>query len=136
MSASQYGSIAVQGLYNAETAFTSTITTTSTTDVVITGMTVTPPAGTYLVVFSTWMTNTTGNQPATISIYSGGVQKASSIMTIIPFSGAVGSVNDGVSVATNGIVSVNGTQAIAIEWHTAGGTASAHNGTMDIVKIG
>jgi hypothetical protein len=136
MSQSPYGSISVQGLYNAEVSFTSTITTTSTTDVVMTGITITPPAGTYLVEFSTWMTNTTGNQPATISIYAGGVQKASSAMTIIPFSGAVGSVNDGVSVSTNGIVTVNGTQAIAIEWHTAGGTASAHNGTMDIIKIG
>jgi hypothetical protein len=133
---SQLGSISVQGLYNSEVSFTSTITTTSTTDVLLTGMTITPPAGTYFVAFATWMTNTTGNQAATISIYAGGTQKASSIMTIIPFSGAVGSVNDGVSVATNGIVTVNGTQAIAIEWHTAGGTASAHNGTLDIIKIG
>jgi hypothetical protein len=130
------GSISVQGLYNQEASFTSTITTTSTTDVVMTGMTITPPAGTYFVDFGTWMTNTTGNQTATISIYSGGVQKASSVTTIIPFSGAIGSVNDGVAVSTNGIVTVNGTQAIAIEWHTAGGTASAHNGTMDIMKIG
>lgn len=133
---SQYGSIAVQGLYNNEISFTSTITTTSTTDVVLTGMTITPPAGIYFVSFSTWMTNTTGNQTATVSIYAGGSQKASSAMTIIPFSGAVGSINGGVSVATNGIVTVNGAQAIAIEWHTAGGTASAHNGTFDIIKIG
>lgn len=131
------GAISPQGLYNEEVSFTSTITTTSTSDVVMTGMTfATPPAGTYLVLFSTWMTNTTGNQLATISIYAGGVQKASSIMTLVPFSGAVGGVNDGTPVSTHGFVTVNGAQAVSIEWHTAGGTASAHNGTLDIVKIG
>jgi hypothetical protein len=122
-------------LTSEEVSFTSTITTTSTTAVVMTGMTMTPVAGTYLVWFSTWMTNTTGNQTATISIYSGGVQKASSVMTIIPFSGAVGSVNDGVAVSTQGSVIVNGSQAIAIYWKTAAGTASAHNGTMNILRV-
>lgn len=133
---SPYGSIAVQGLFNSEMSFTSTITTTSSSDVLITGMTITPPAGTYFAIFGTWLTNTTGNQPATISIYVGGVQKASSIVTIVPFSGAVGSVNDGLAVSTHGIVVVNGSQAITIEWHTGGGTVSAHNGTFDVIKIG
>jgi hypothetical protein len=131
-----YASFISQGLYNQEVSFTSTITTTSATDVVMTGMTITPPAGTYFVDFGTWLTNTTGNQTCTISIYTGGVQKASSVITMVPFSGAVGGVNDGLAVGTNGIVTVNGSQAIAIEWHTAGGTVSAHNGTMDILKIG
>jgi hypothetical protein len=131
-----YVSIISQGLYNVEETFTSAITTTSTTDVVMTGMTITPPAGTYFVSFVTWVTNTTGNSQATVSIYSGGVQKASSVVKGAPFTGAVGGANDGMPLATHGIVTVNGSQAIAIEWHTASGTLSAANGTLDILKIG
>lgn len=133
---SPLGSISVQGLYNSELGFSSNITTTSATDVVITGMTVTPPAGTYLVIFSTWLTHSTGNATVTISIYSGGTQSANTIRTTLPFTGAVGGANNGVGLSTNGIVTVNGAQAIATEWHTSAATATAHNGSMDILKIG
>lgn len=133
---SPYGSISVQGLYNSEVGFSSNITTTSSTDVVMTGMTITPPAGTYLVIFSTWLTHSNGNATVTMSIYAGGVQSTNTIRTTTPFEGAIGSANNGKEAGTNGIVSVNGAQAIALEWHTSTGTATAHNGAMDIVKIG
>lgn len=131
-----YGSINPQGLYNQEVNFTSTITTTSGTDAVLTGMTITPPAGIYFVCFSTWLTHSTGNATVTISIYSGGVQSASTIRTTVPFTGAVGGANNGMGLATNGIVIVNGAQAITLEWHTSGATATAHNGNLDILKVG
>lgn len=124
-----------QGLTSVETAFSSTITTTSTSDVVLTGMTTTPASGTYLVVFSSWFTHSNGNDTVTVSIYSGGVQSAGTIRTTVPFTGAVGGANNGMEAGTNGIVTVNGSQAIAIEWHTNSGTATAHNGTMDVVRL-
>lgn len=133
---SQYGAISQQGLYNTEVAFSSNITTTSTTDVVITGMTITPPAGTYMAVFGTWFTHSNGNATVNLSVYAGGVQSTGSIRVVMPFSGSLGAANNGMPSGTNAIVTVNGSQAIAIEWHTSTGTATAHNGTMDIIKIG
>lgn len=132
----QYGSIAVQGLFNSDLVFSSNITTTSATDVVMTGMTATPPGGTYLVIFSTWLTHSTGNATVTISVYAGGVQQADSIRTTTPFCGAVGAANNGIGHSTNNIVTVSGSQAIALEWHTSTGTATAHNGTFNLIKIG
>lgn len=123
------------GITSGELNWSSAITTTSTTSVVITGMTTTPVSGTYQVIFSTWVTNTTGNQQATISIFVGGVQNASSIRKTLPFNGALGSVNDGALLATNAQVTVNGSQAIAIEWSTSGGTLSSTNGTFNWFRL-
>lgn len=118
-----------------EVGFSSNITTTSASDVVITGMTITPSAGTYMVWFSTWLTHSVGNATVTISIYSGGVQAATTVRTTLPFTGAVGGANNGTAIATNGQVTVNGSQAITIEWHTSTSTATAHAGTMDILRV-
>ncbi len=136
MSQSAYGSISAQGLYNQEVSFTSTITTTSTSDVLLTGMTITPPAGTYLVLFSTWLTQSTGNDVVTMSIYAGGSQIAASVRSAIPFVGALSAVTQDMPLSTNGIITVNGSQAIAINWHVNGGTGSAHTGTLDVLKVG
>jgi hypothetical protein len=133
---STYGYITTQGLYNSEASFSSNITTTSATDVVLTGMTITPPAGTYFVTFSTWLTHSTGNATVTISLYVGGTQNAGTIRTTVPFTGAIGGANNGMGISTNGIVTVDGSQAIALEWHTSASTATAHNGTLDILKVG
>lgn len=129
------GGLLASGITSAETTFTSVLTTTSTTDVLLTGMTTTPAAGTYLVIFSTWLTHSQGNQSITMSIYVGGAQKADSIRAAIPFVGALSAITQDMPLATNGIVTVNGSQAIAIEWHTTAGTATAHNGTLNIVRL-
>lgn len=134
LSVSATGKVAT-GITNVETEFNANITTTSATDVLLTGMTTTPAAGTYLVVFSTWLTHSNGNATVTISVYIGGVQSAGTIRTTVPFTGAVGGVNGGMGLSTNGIVTVSGAQAITLEWHTSTGTATAHNGTMDIVRL-
>lgn len=119
-----------------ELNFSTNITTTSTSSTnVMTGMTTTPLAGTYLVWFSTWLTHSNGNDTVTISILVGGVQKTDSIRTTTPFSGAIGAANNGIGHSTNGLVSVNGSQALAIQWNTNAGTATAHAGTMDILRI-
>jgi hypothetical protein len=134
LSVSSTGKVAT-GITNVETAFSSTITTTSATDVVMTGMTTTPAAGTYLVVFSSWFTHSNGNATVTFSIYAGASQSAGSIRTTTPFEGSIGSANNGKEAGTNAIVTVNGSQAIALEWHTSAATATAHDGTMDVVRL-
>lgn len=133
---SQYASIMPQGIPNTEVSFSANITTASTTDVVLTGMTITPAAGTYLVLFSTWLTHSTGNASVTMSIYSGGVQKAASSTSAIPFEGSIGSITQDMPLGMNGVVTVNGAQAIAIEWRTSLGTATAHSGILNILRIG
>lgn len=117
-----------------ETSFTSNITTTSATDVLITGMTTTPAlAGTYLVIFSAWFTHSNGNATVTFSIYSNAVQSAGTIRTMMPFTGSVGGANNGMAGSTNGLVTIAASQVIQVEWHTSTGTVTAHDGTMDVI---
>jgi hypothetical protein len=123
------------GITNVETAFSSNITTTSASAVVMTGMTTTPVSGTYLVVFSAWFTHSNGNATVTYSIDVAGSANVGSSRTVIPFTGAVGGANNGLEAGTNAIVTVNGSQAISIDWQTSTGTATAHAGTMDVVRL-
>lgn len=114
------------------------ITTTSTASpptAVMTGLTETPAAGTYGVTFSGWFTNTTGNQTTTICIAIAGTCQTASEITFVPFSGAVGGVNDGTAASTGDFVTVNGSQAIAMVWNAAGGTATAKAGVMMIWRV-
>lgn len=126
----------IQAPVATEVAFSSNITTTSTTDVVLTGMTITPISGTYLVMFSTWLTASAASNVHTMSIYVNGVQNAGSIRAAIPFSSASLAATQDIPLSTNAIVTVNGSQAIDIRWRTSAGTATAHNGTLDILKVG
>lgn len=126
------------GISNTEASATSATTTTSTANPptsVMSGMTITPVSGTYLVIFSGWMTESNGNAPVTINIIVGGTSKADSIRTFLPFTGAVGGANDGMQVGTNGVVTVNGSQAIAIGWSVTGGTATANQRTLNILRV-
>jgi hypothetical protein len=125
----------VSGITNSEVSATSAATTTSTTDVLMTTMTITPVAGTYLVVFSGWFTQSAGGDQIIFSIYVGGTQKADSIRNIQPFSSSAFGANQNTAAATNGIVTVNGSQAIAIEWHVSAGTGTVTNRTLDIVRL-
>lgn len=125
----------ISGITATEVGFSANITTTSTSDVLLTGMTITPVAGTYMVWFSTWLTHSNGNDTITMSIYSGGVQKADSIRVAIPFVGALSAITQDMPLATHGLVTVNGSQAITLEWHTNAGTATAHNGTLNILRV-
>ena len=104
-----------------------TTTTTSTSDVLMSGMTVTPEAGTYLVFFTGSIQHSSG-AVTTISIYAGG----SYVMRR--------TVNS--SNATNRMgfscvakVTVNGSQAIEGKWKTASGTATAYERGLHTLKV-
>lgn len=120
---------------------TDDITTQSTTDIVATGMTLTPPSGTYLVWFSgsNMVTNDDGVADASnyVSIYSGGVQVSSSeqlsrdgittgkvVLSTFPFN----------CVAE---VIVNGSQAIEGRWRTSDSfnTGTMHQRNLTILKV-
>lgn len=104
---------------------TATITTSSNTDVVATGMTLTPPAGTYLVWFSgSAKPDTTVGGNVFMSIYAGGVQIPSSEENLqgaqAPFA----------SVAK---VTVDGTQTIEGRWRVDIGTATMKQRNLTIL---
>jgi hypothetical protein len=123
------------GINFNEITSTSNVTTTSASDVAFTGITYTPVAGTWQCIFSTWLTHSSGNATITMSYYIGGVQNAASVRTIIPFVGALSAITQDIPITMHGIFAVNGSQAIAIEWHTSTGTATAHQQTFDCLRI-
>lgn len=116
---------------------TSSATTTSGTDAVMTGMTLTPIAGTYIAIFTGVIQQNSAGQSITISIYVGGTQDATSIMDSAPFAG--GTLTSGsasVPFVTQGVYTLNGSQAIAIEWHVSGGTGTVFQRKLTLIKIG
>jgi hypothetical protein len=123
------------GVSNTEVNSTTAATTTSTTDVLMTGMTITPVAGTYLVFFSCWVTNTVGLSNVVISIYVGATQKADSLRQCEPGSSGLTSGSQNMCLATNGVVTVNGSQAITIQWHVQSGTGTVTNRTLNILRV-
>lgn len=123
------------GISFLEVTATAVVTTTSTADVLMTTMTETPAAGTWLVNFSTWCSHSNGNDTITMSLYFNGTQKTDSVRTLIPFDGAVGAITQDMPVSINAIVAANGTNPVQIEWHTNGGTATCTQRTLDMVRI-
>ncbi len=113
----------------------SNVTTTSTTDVLMTGMTITPAAGTYQVNFVTSVTHGTADASVSISIYSGGSILAASTMLAIPkVSSSFGApVAATLNHTTMGEVTVNGAQAIEIRWKTSAGTATSVSNRMLLI---
>lgn len=106
-------------------------TTTSVTDVLVAGMTLTPAAGTYLVTFSTSGVNSgNGASRMFFSIYVNGVQVAHSEREF----GISGGGN--VAVYTNAVVTVNGAQAIEARWRAVAGTNTAHERSLTLIRVG
>jgi hypothetical protein len=110
------------------------ITTTSTTYVLATGMTITPPAGTYMVWFSSSLGSDTNNAQMWASIYSGGTQVSGSERELMR-GAAQGNVSIGFCCVAR--VTVNGSQAIEGRWRvTASSTGTMENGrTLAIIKV-
>lgn len=125
----------VSGLTSTEVSATADATTTSTTDVLMTSMTITPAAGTYKIAFSTCVDHSAQSVAVVMSIYIGGTLQAESVRAPVPRFNALGANSLNPCVSINGIEVVNGSQAIEIRWKTASGTATAHQRTLDIVRL-
>lgn len=126
-------------IVNYQATATDDITTTSTTDVVATGMTLTPPAGTYLVWFSGSVeaSNSDDANAAFVSIYSNGVQIQSSEQIASKSQSGFVYPYPFNCVAK---VTVNGSQAIEGRWrelnNTNGQEATMHQRNLTILKVG
>lgn len=111
--------------YTDSVSASGNITTTSTSDVLATGMTLTPPSGTYMVFFQTSLSHGSNGGSAYANIYAGGSLVANSE---IQFKRS--SQNMIVPSSINGILTtVNGSQAIEARWRVNSGT-----GTMNIYR--
>lgn len=126
----------VSGTSNTEVSATATTTTNSGTDALMNSMTITPVSGTYLVWFSTDLNSPTAGAVISLSYYIGGSQKADSLRKVMPFAGGTLTVgNQRIGVALNGVVTVNGSQAIEVRWSTSAGTMTAAARTMNILRV-
>lgn len=102
--------------------------TTSTTDVVVSGMTMTPGAGDYVVWFSSSVENSAGTDDQFVSLYLDGTQLAHTERQATVDSSIPGSP---FPVATHAFLSgVTAGQAIDVRWRTTGGTATMHERTL------
>lgn len=133
---SGYVTISTPPIQTTIVSSATSITTTSGTDAVMTGMTVTPIAGTYFVIF-------TGNVQMNLagdfifnSIYMGGTQDTTSILQFAPFAGGTLTAGQAsVPITNQGVYTVNGSQAIDIRWHVSGGTGTSTNRKMTLLRI-
>lgn len=120
-------------IQNASASQTASDTTTSLTDVLMVGMTLSSaslPAGDYLVNFNSSMLNSgNGAERNYCSIYVGGVQVAASEIRVGIAGGAV------VPVAIGAKVTVNGSQNIEIYWRVIAGTGTVYQRTLRAMQV-
>lgn len=109
----------------------------STTDVLVTGMTITPPAGIYKVDFNSSINMSTANATYGCAVYVGGtiVSETDRAMQVGQIS--FGTFTPGtLAITTGGIVTVNGSQAIEIRARRSAGTTTIQKRTMVITRVG
>lgn len=112
---------------------TADTTTTSTTDVLVSGMTLTPAAGTYLVSFTGSVEVSSAGATTFPSIYAGGTQEAASEREIQRTGFFGGLISQ--AFACVALVTVNGSQAIEGRIRTTAGTATIHERTLAIIEV-
>lgn len=123
-------------LVASEVSATANDTTTSSTDSPLNSMTITPAAGTYMVWFGTTITSNSAGAAISISLYVGGAQKADSLRKITPLDGGLGSSGSSRGTSDiNALVTVNGSQALVVQWSISSGTATCGPRTMNILRI-
>lgn len=93
---------------------TSTLTVATSTDTLLPGMTLSPPAGLYQILFSTDVNSAVGGAAISVSIYIGGAQVVSTLRKVVPCpTGLLGgagrdcvAINDHLTVTTGQAVEV------------------------------
>lgn len=116
-----------------EASVATTTTTTSATDVLMNSMTITPPAGTYLAMFSSTLESSNNSSTIFASIYAGGVKNNNSERFTQPRVNAFLDIPNVLS--TQAEVTVNGAQAIEVRWRRTAGTATANARSLNLTRI-
>lgn len=123
-------------LLAVEVTDTANATTTSATPTLLTSMTTTPAAGTYLVWFSATASMNNFNGQITYAFYVGGSVKTDSVRLIQPFDGgSLGGTTARGAMPLNGLITVNGSQAIEVRWNVNAGTGICAQRTLNTLRI-
>jgi len=114
-----------------EVSSASAFNTSSATDVVITGFTLTPSAGTYFVSADIVTSQSTNNAVLTASVYSAGVQVTNSerVHHHAPAGGNR-------PTHLQAFVTLNGSQAVDIRVRTSAGTLTVNQRSLIILRVG
>jgi hypothetical protein len=135
--AANYISILPQGTYYLNVTATGNTTSTSATYANISGMTLTPPAGTYLVIFSgnTSATQGSNGETGTFQLAVAGTQVTASRMTVTDTYALLGTntVAGGNTLAS--IVTVTGTQAITAQFASQSGTIQVNERNLIAILL-
>lgn len=124
------------GISHTEVSATGSISASTGADALVTGMTITPVSGSYMVWFSADVNSTAAGAIVSLAIYVGGVQKADSQRKIMPFAGGALTAGDQrIGIVTQGLVTVNGSQAIEIKWSTSSSAPTMAGRTMNILRV-
>lgn len=130
-----YGGTSNSALDYYSVTATANTTTTSATPVALNAMTLTPPAGTYFVFFSTYTVQSAFDHTF-LQLYIDAVAEAATLKQ------ATG--REATTLGTNpifnpsaiiSVVTVNGSQAINIRWWTSGATATCHQRELHVLRI-
>jgi hypothetical protein len=105
--------------------------TSSSTDVAITGYSLTPQAGTYAVWYSASSSNSNSTAIVQVSVYNGGTPVANSVRQFI----STGS-NAPFPIQSQTITQVNGSTAISIFVNTSKGTFTVTNRSLILIRLG
>ncbi len=118
------------GNVSSSVATFSTITTTSATHILATGMTITPVAGTYIVIWSASVRSTSTTGEVYIQIYAGGSAVGAEL--IYRRGGNASSMAVGLCATFK--VTVNGSQAIEGRWRRVNGTGEMLSRNLTIIQ--
>lgn len=113
---------------------TSYITYGTTAYNVIPSMTITPPAGTYQVIFSSSGNLSLATSLCLIAIHVDGVIKTSTVRDF--FIDDVKQQDMDTALLSTGIVTVNGSEAIDVRWYHSGpGVITMYERTLNLIKV-
>lgn len=107
----------------------------STTDVLITSMTITPPAGVYRVIFDATVSVGTAGSSLGFAVYAGGTINTNSNKSFDVLGGVAPGGGDN-WYGTSAVVTVDGSQAIEIRGRRSAGTTTVNQRNLFILKVG
>lgn len=120
-------------LTSSEAGSATDTTTTSSVYVAMNSMSLTPGAGTYLVIASTSVEGTFANSYVRAALFANGSEVANTMRESKQESSII---NTSMPLSTQAVVTVGAAQAIELRWKVTGGTATAHARSLTLVKIG
>ena len=113
-----------------------TATTASTTDALLTTMSITPTPAQYLAFFNSSMIADAAGQAISASFYVGGTQVPESLRKIAPADGGALSVGTARGIMdVMGIITVTTGQTVEVRWSTSSGTATCGPRTFVLLRV-